>query len=209
MAYEINPSPLFRPIIDTNGHHFCGPRSITSITGVPISRVEKMIKRMRKSKSPVKGTYVWEVLKCLKRLGCRVEEMKTFESTLGRFRDDLEPTPHTYLVEVTGHWTVVRKGEKRDATSDLKRVVRAWIVKAPANPKYTTGAPLPTKHRIKVERELGLRPPKPDIKTVRARKLAAQIKEWESKMRRAENALKKLRPKLRRYERLAIIPATI
>lgn len=199
MAYEINPSALFRPVIDTNGQHYCGPRSITSITGVPISRVEKMIKRARKNKCAVKGTYTWEVIKCLKRLGCRIEEMKTFEPTLGRFRDDLGPTPHTYLVNVTGHFTVVRKGEKRDATSDLKRVVKAWIVKAPAKPKYTTGAQ-PRKPREKK--------PKPPLTEIRARRVDQKLKDWQTKLKRAANAIKKLKRQQAYYAKKIPQPVT-
>lgn len=43
--------------------------------------------------------------------------------------------------------------------------------------------------------------PKPDLKAVRYQRVLASIKTWESKMKRAQTALKKLRRKQKYYER--------
>lgn len=43
--------------------------------------------------------------------------------------------------------------------------------------------------------------PKKPIQVVRFEKISEQVKKWESKFKRAENALKKLRPKLSYYEK--------
>jgi hypothetical protein len=48
-------------------------------------------------------------------------------------------------------------------------------------------------------------PPARDVKVARAQKLADQIARWEAKERRARAALKKLRPKLARYQRMGVI----
>ena len=127
-------------------------------------------------------------------------KLKGTESSFARFVDDTATLAGACLVEVTGHWMATAKGlfadtshqEPRpvgDYANRTRRVVNAWQVFAPATP-------LEFADPIKAERP---KKPKADLKVVRAKKLAAQIKTWEAKKRRAENALKKLRPKLARY----------
>jgi hypothetical protein len=147
----------------------------------------------------------------LKRLGCRVEAYTPPVSTFGKFADDTRHVAGAFLVEVTGHWMTTSGGFYGDSNNMYegpqpiesyhrakRRVRRAWRVFAPALPMYTLEDRIAAAPRE--------RKPKEDIRVVRARKLAAQVKAWESKKKRAETALKKLRPKLRRYEKLGIQP---
>ena len=60
---------------------WCGPAAISMLTGTPISKIEKMVRRIRNEnslssqkeyKKPVKGMLNQETLKVLKRLGAKV-----------------------------------------------------------------------------------------------------------------------------------------
>jgi hypothetical protein len=51
--------------------------------------------------------------------------------------------------------------------------------------------------RLKVEK------PTPDLKAIRYERITAGIRRWEIKLRRAENALRKLKRQKARYDRLA------
>lgn len=207
---------LFTPVVDVAHRPYCGPTAIAALTGVPISRIEKMLRRCRRNsyrdamgrKIPIKGTHTWEVVKVLKRLGCKVEEFKSpLESTFGKFVDD---TKHmgAFLVEVTGHWMASHKGLFCDTWSlsgpvpiegywkAQRRVRRAWTVQAPTTPLYTTGEP------VKMERPSK---PKVDIKVARAEKILGQIKQWETKEKRAKTALKKLRAKAAYYRTTGVL----
>lgn len=206
---------LFTPVIDVKHRPYCGPAAIAALTGVPVARIEKMLRRGRKGyrdsdgrKIPIKGTHPWEVIKVLERLGCKVTEVKPAVSTFGRFVEDTVHVRTPYLVEVTGHFMATHQGSFCDTSSlegpralagyrrATRRVQRVWEVEAPAEPKYTLADPIAPPPRAPK--------PKRDIKQVRMARLAAQIAEWESRERRAKNALKKLRPKLRRYERIGV-----
>lgn len=200
---------LYMPIVNVK-RPYCGPVAIAALTGVPLSRIEKMIRRGRRGgyrasngrRMPIKGTYHHEVHKVLKNLGCKVTAVKTYASTFGAFCEDTRHINAAFLVNVTGHYMVTAQGTYCDTSSldgprpiegyhqTQRQVLRAWRVEAPTTPKYTLAD--------EVEK---LRPPKAprNLKAERAKKLAQQIKVWESKERRAKNALKRLRPKLARY----------
>jgi len=196
---------LFTPVKDVAHVPYCGPTAIAALTGVPVSRIEKMIRRCRRGyKRRIVGTYTSEAVKVLRRLGCKVEEVKTFEPTFGKFVEDTKTVSAPYLVRVTGHFMTTFKGTFCDTVEgprsidgydkNKRRVRQAWKVIAPAKPKYTTGVP---KRESK---------PKPDIKVLRAAKLADDIKRWERKEKLAKTKLKKLRSRLKRI-RLSPIPA--
>lgn len=214
--------PLFTPVLDVPHRPFCGPTAIAALTGVPMSRIEKMLRRARGThwyrdslgrKMRVKGTYNTEVVRVLERLGCKVIPVKEPQPSLRRFVDDTQNVRSAYLVNVPRHYVVTHQGrvfdngtiesgptpiaEFRRAT---RRVQQAWEVRAPEKPMFTVADPINPPTRM----------PKPtrDIRLVRMEKVAAQIAKWEAKKHRAEAALKKLRPKLRRYERLLNTPAT-
>lgn len=207
--------PLHIPVIDTKTRPYCGATAIAILTGVPLSRVEKMIRRCRKGgyrdqngrKIPIKGTYTWEVVKVLKRLGCKVTELKTPESTFARFVHDTAHISKAFLVNVTGHFMTSFQGTFCDNSNldgprpiegyhkGQRRVQKAWYVEAPALSLYTIDDAIKATPAPK---------PKPDVKVVRAQNIAKQIAQWESKERRAKNALKKLRPKLAYYEKLGV-----
>lgn len=202
---------LFTPVLDVKRTPYCGPTSVAALTGVPYSRIDKLLRRCRRGgyrdrrgrRIPIRGTYTWEIVNVLKNLGCKVTEMTHPEGTFGRFCRDTAHINAAYLVEVTGHFMATYKGTLCD-TSNLapvqidgyqhasRRVRRAWRVDAPATPMYTTAdtqAVRPTK-------------PEPNIREVRAANVAAQIKKWDTKRKRAETALRKLRKRERYYARV-------
>lgn len=207
---------LFKPIVDVQGKAYCGPTSIAALTGVPVSRIRKMIRRVRGPyardvngrKIAVRGTENSEVLKVLERLGCKVERMKETESTIARFAADTAHIGAAFLVNVTNHYIAVSAGMICDTYTQKEivpaskyskprwRVQRAWRIEAPVTPRYTIDDPLTAPAREPK--------PKRDLKAVRADRLAKQIEAWEAKERRARNALKRLRPKLARYKKLGI-----
>lgn len=201
---------LFAPIVDAGHVPYCGPTAIAALTGVPVSRIEKMIRRCRRGgyrdsagrKIAIKGSYPWEVIKVLKRLGCKVTAMKDPESTFGRFCADTAHINAAFLVRVTGHFMAAFKGTFCD-TSNLepvpvdgynkaaRRVIQAWRVEAPSSPMYTIDDPIMTPARPAK--------PKPAIREVRAARVAERIKAWEAKRKRADTALRKLRRQARYY----------
>lgn len=208
---------LFKPVIDVKHRPYCGPAAIAVLTGVPVARIEKMIRRCRKGyaretagrRVAVRGTSTGEVITVLERLGCKVERFSGFvpKCPVRHLAEDTSFTNQPYLVEVTGHWMALHNGVLADNSNPLgvpvadykrgtRRVLAAWAVSAPTTPVYTQADPIAVAPRPAK--------PKPDIKAVRMARLAAQIATWEAKERRAKTALLKLRPKLRRYQRLGI-----
>ena len=180
---------------------YCGPRAIAHLTGVPLSRAEHMIRRIRHGyrdrngrRLPVKGTYKWEVKKVLERLGCKVTKVNFIWLSLGEFLEDTKHLDHTYLVNVTGHYTVAHKGIQTDTNLRPKRRVKnVWIVEAPTVPRYRVDDPIGRKPRPSK--------PKPDIQSVYQRTLA-KIKVWQAKVKRGQTALRKLNTTRKYYERL-------
>jgi hypothetical protein len=208
--------PPFAPVIDVNRRVYCGPYAIAVLTGVPVTRIEKMLRRRRKGwrddlgrKLPIKSAGNTECIRVLETLGCKVERVSDLQPTLGAFCRDREFVSLTYLVNVTDHYVVVHKGTYcdsgtrgvpkpiADAGSCARwKVHKAWVVTAPERPRYTIDDPIVAAPRPKK--------PKPDLREQRMAALAAQIKRWETKEKRAKTALKKLRPKLARYQRQGV-----
>jgi hypothetical protein len=199
------------PVIKGEHRAYCGPVAVAALTGVPVAHAEKMIRRCRRGgyrdsagrRIPIKGTYPWEVIKVMKRLGCKVTEMKNPEKTFGRFCSDTVHVGAAFLVQVTGHFMATYRGTFCDTAypepvpvesypRSVRRVERAWRVEAPAVPRYEV-----------VEKACSEAEPKtkPSISEVRAARVAASIKQWEAKRKRAETALRKLRKRMRYYER--------
>lgn len=198
---------LFKPVLDLKHTPYCGPAAIAILTGVPQSRIEKLLKRRRKGwgNKPVKGTYNWEVRKVLERLGCKVEELKNPESTIAKFADDVRHAG-TYLVNVTNHYMVAAAGMIADnAHQDgvpaetyhrgARRVQRAWRVIAPALPKFTLDDALTTSKPAK---------PKVPVQLKRVNKVVAGIARWERKEKLAKTKLKKLRRQLAYYKKKGV-----
>lgn len=196
---------LHQPIIDTNHRPFCGPLAIATLTGVPISRIEYMIRRCRKGKEgkqAVRRVWSSEVKIVLRRLGCKITPRAVSGFTLGSFIEDTKHTSATYLVNVPGHFLVTHKGTTAEygtlhATPDRpqRRVRMVWKIEAPAVPKYSAADLLPTPPKRAPK-------PKPDIKQVRYQRVLARIKQWEAKEKRAKTALKKLQESRRYYEKI-------
>jgi len=197
---------LHDPIVDVTHTVYCGPKAIAILTGVPVSRIEKMLRRCRSDKGrdsrgrkiPIRGTYSSQVVKVLRRLGCKVEEISHCEPTLGRFITDTNTFKAPCLVMTRNHFTVTFDGKCYDhyAGKPTVRVVRGWRVEAPATPKFTCGAPAPA------------RKPKParDLRAERHAKVMARIKRLETKIKRATTALKKAQRQARYYQRVSRSP---
>jgi hypothetical protein len=191
---------LFTPVVDVDHRVYCGPHSIAVLTGVPVSRIENMFRRRRRGyrdatgrKLPIKGVSVSETLKVLRLLGCKVTDVSKPEATFGRFCADTAHIDATYLVNVTGHFAVVHKGVAASAFDQkrkARRVLQVWRVNAPAEPKYDTAGPAPRPKK-----------PKPPVQQVRYDRVLAKIKSWETKAKRARNALKKLERQRVYYEK--------
>lgn len=203
---------MFVPVIDVKHTPYCGPTAVAALTGVPLSRIEKMLRRSRKGfkdrlgrKRQIKGTHSWEIKRVLKGLGCKITQVPDPERTFGRFVRDTAHINATFLVNVTGHYMVTRKGLFCDNSHlagpvpidgyhrALRRVQHAWRIDAPAVPMYTVDDPIAPPPRA--------RKPKPPIAEVRAARVDAAIKKWEAKRKRAETALRKLRKQERYYVR--------
>lgn len=121
---------LHTPNVDINGKPWCGPTAAAAITGLPISRIHKMIRRVRSEherkmcgrilnggsvldvngrRMSVRGTYPSEIITIMKRAGYPV---------IGRWRGPmalrafLEDRAHLgpCIVEITGHFIAVSRG---------------------------------------------------------------------------------------------------
>lgn len=200
---------FFKPVLDLKHTPYCGPAAVAILTGVPLSRIEKMLKRGRKGwgNKPVKGTYNWEVRRVLERLGCKVEELKKPESTIAKFADDVRHAG-AYLVNVTNHYMVAYAGTIADNANPeggpaetyhrgARRVQRAWRVTAPALPRFTIDDALVASRPAK---------PKMPIQLQRVNKVIAGIKRWERKEKLAKTKLKKLRRQLAYYRKQGMAP---
>lgn len=219
---------MFTPVIDAKRRRgpYCGPTAIALLTGVPYSRIEKMIRRKRGASAkdvdgrniPIKGTYPWEVRRILKLLGCKVTPVKVAPAgattPLSRFVDDYRYAG-TYLVEVTGHFMVCEKGLIADTTHQLpipiekyarstRRVQAAWKVDAPALPKYSLEG-----ERLLAEAAVARRKPKKDPQKKRAENALKLLKTWERKEKLAKTKLKKLRAQVKRYTQLGVYDAEL
>ena len=144
---------IYEPNIDVKrgSGPYCGPTAIALITGEPISRIEKMIRRKRRGgfrdstgrKMPIKGTYPWEIIKVLAALGCRVDlpTKGVKGETLNNVVNEHIPAAGTFLIEVTGHFMVASGGMIADTTHKTpipistyrrksRRVQQVWRVTA-------------------------------------------------------------------------------
>lgn len=205
---------IHQPIIDVKHRPYCGPTAISLLTGVPLSRIEEMLRRKRRGgyrdalgrKIAIKGTYTWEVVRVLKRLGCKVEELNLYTKTFGQFCRDTQHLASTFLVEVTGHFMVSQQGLIADNANQTpvpvegyrratRRVKKAWKITAPQLPLFVAGDALAAEQAPK---------PKVDLKVKRAQRLAAQIKKWETREKRTKTSLRKLRNRMKRYQKLGL-----
>lgn len=139
---------------------YCGPTAISLLTGEPISRIEKMIRRRRRGgfrdstgrKMPIKGTHPWEVIRVLTALGCRVElpTRGVKGETLNTVVKECLPATGAFLIEVTGHFMVASGGMIADTTHKTpvpistygrksRRVQKAWRVTAKPRPVPAEG----------------------------------------------------------------------
>lgn len=201
---------FFQPILDLK-QKWCGPAAVAILTGVPYSRVEDMIRRGRGKgwrTKPIKGTYIHELVKVLKRLDCKVERVDVYENTAPKFADDVRHAG-AYLFRVPGHIMVACGGIIADNSNPegvpaevygrARRVNQAYRVVAPALPKFTLDDALVTS---------AARAPKPkmDVKLRRVNKVVASIKRWERKEKLAKTKLKKLRRQLAYYKGKGLVP---
>lgn len=213
--------------------YYCGPAAVSALTGTPVTRVEKMIKRVRQEarrklppairrkrnewarKQMVRGTGTYEVKTVLERLGCRIEDYPTSDlKTLGQFVDDTQFMDGAFLVSVTGHWVATSTGHIAETLNggavkwvegDRRKVKSAWRVFAPAVPKEPTGIAKPAT-KLKTPDQVSARRQAKVLE--RAKRVQQQVTDWQGRMKRAQTALKKLRPRLRRYQKLGLITAT-
>lgn len=122
---------LYDPVVDVTTRAYCGPTAISSITQAPISKIRKMVRRMRKAfaktyeghnyygawadkqlsgrKHPVRGMYHNEMLDVMRRLKRYPTEHKKFKGTLRAFMDDYGHSG-PFIVVVTGHYVAISKG---------------------------------------------------------------------------------------------------
>lgn len=201
---------FFAPVFDMPAGRtaWCGPAAIAILTGVPHSRIIDMVRRGRGKgwrAKPIKGMYAHEVIRVLRRLGCKIEQSEVYESTVTKFADDVRHAG-AYLVNVTGHFMVACAGILADNSNPAgvpaeqygkgaRRVLRAWKVIAPVLPKFTIDDALTTSKPAK---------PKMPIQLRRVNKIVAGVKRWERKEKLAKTKLKKLRAQLRYYQRKGV-----
>lgn len=209
---------IFTPVLDVRNRAYCGPSAVMLLTGVPLSRVEKMFRRARKEwggtvKSyngktlPIKGTWPSEVVKVLKRLGCKVNNFNVSGGSLAAFVEDTRNVTTPFLINVTGHYMVSFQGMIADSTykapikiedypRGARRVKKAWRIEAPERPRYSIDDQIAADRAPK---------PKKDVKVTRAEKIAKDIKRWERKEKLAKTKLKKLRQQQKRYQKQGIV----
>jgi hypothetical protein len=209
---------IFPFINDTGRTAYCGPAAIALLTGIPLSRAEHMVRRCRRGgyrdsngrKIPIRGTYISEIRKVLKRLGCKIERHKFVGMTVAKFVED---TRHagTFLIGSSGHLMTCSNGkfadnwrpepiEPGDVPKARRVITKAYKITAPALPRYTVDDVLMAKREPK---------PKRDIKQVRAEKVLTDIKRWERKMKLAKTKLAGLNASKRRYEKAGVLPPAI
>ena len=108
-------------------HVYCGPGAIAIVTGQPVSKIEKMIRRYRNEitrqynqtrrysiKAQIKSMYNHEVRTVLKRLKVKVNTLYPSIQTLRQFVDDTQYEKYPYIVQVTGHYVVTYRGRVMD-----------------------------------------------------------------------------------------------
>lgn len=203
---------LFKPVIDTPHKPLCGPTAAAILTGVPVSKIEAMIRRGRRGgyrdsngrKIPIRGTYHHEIIRVLKALGCKAIRFKLAEGTVAKFTEDVKHAG-AFFVRTSGHFLTCSGGIIADNWKpegvtignyprDLSRVTHAWRVIAPALPRFTLDDALAATKPPK---------PKPDRQAERIARILLRLKTWEAKRKRAETAIKKLRKQVKYYERKA------
>jgi len=114
---------LYTP--NKNGaQHYCGPFSVATITGESFEAIYKRFRSYRSRHGrairdrvgkliPIRGTWTREVLGVLDRLGYRHVRMEFKDHkrpTLGQVCDDLKYMTDPILLNVTGHFIVLKHG---------------------------------------------------------------------------------------------------
>ncbi len=142
---------LYDAIRDVKGKGWCGPTAISSITQTPISKIQKMVRRVRSDserkrfgrvligglakrcdggKMPVRGMYNSEIIEVMRRLKFKVvhKSEKDYKGTLGQFIFDCGHMG-PFIVCVTGHYVAVSKGMICDTFTDGKPIPAATYSK--------------------------------------------------------------------------------
>lgn len=140
---------MIHPIIkDTPSRLYCGPTALAALTGLPTSKIFKMVRRVRGDadrryygkivngghvlsvtgrKRPIKSMWNSEMITVLHRAGLKVADAKSLRRvpehamTLGEFCDDRGHSG-PYLLEVTRHYVVVSHGQIIDTLTGYKPI---------------------------------------------------------------------------------------
>lgn len=111
---------LHTPVYDVPTRAYCGPTAISAVANEPISKIRKMIRRVRKENGrrtkdrngrriPVRGVGDMELLAVMKRLGFASKAHTESGMTLRAFCED-RGHMGPFIVTVSGHYVAISHG---------------------------------------------------------------------------------------------------
>jgi len=115
------PARIGEASYDHGASHYCGPTSLSAITGLGTGTITKIVRKMRQKNGraqAVKGMWNDEMLHVLKLLKYQAEitfrywEVKSGEkrTTFAKWADYHADKTSVYLVQLTGHYVVYHSG---------------------------------------------------------------------------------------------------
>ena len=115
------PARIGEASYDHGASHYCGPTSLSAITGLGTGTITKIVRKMRRKNGraqAVKGMWNDEMLHVLKLLKYKAEivfrywEVKSGEgrATFAKWADYHADGTSVYLVQLTGHYVVYHAG---------------------------------------------------------------------------------------------------
>lgn len=165
-------------------HNDCTVRALANATG--LSYHDAYTLAADAGRKPGRGIHSKVLIARAKLRGLRFRKLRFGQRTVARF---IREYPRgRFYVHVYAHAFAIVNGDVSDRTGDMRRITGAWEFigggYTPPPPKQ----PKPAK-------------PVPDPRIVKHDRTLAAIKRWETKAKRAETALRKLRRSLRAQER--------
>lgn len=123
-----------------NGSKYCGPTSISCVTGVGTKEICKVVRDKFPWRKQVKGLFNKELLVTLDHFGVKYQQIKMTCCTLRNWVDGYMRKGTTYILNLTGHYVVVSGDEivctqfkgQRTPLSNSKylrtQVLKAWMI---------------------------------------------------------------------------------
>lgn len=95
------------------GNGYCGPTSISAVTGLKTSDIAAVLRKLNQNRIRVRGINDYELLMALNHFGVKYSRCKNYKKmcNLRNWISGYMGRDKTYILRLTGHYIVVRNGK--------------------------------------------------------------------------------------------------